>query len=188
MDINGLIYIYYNNDTDKVLLNYYKKLLIKNASNKDEIIRIFKTKFLKDFIESSRLLINTNNLYPAALLLSSCIDILAKHYAGETTIYNVGANYLDFSNNFFAEFKLHNMSSDFYKNFRCSLVHSNSTAIDFTINDSIEVFCKSDGKKVINLSWLVLTTEKILNNYISLIECDNEKFKNFIAVQKHIYK
>lgn len=188
MDINGLIYIYYNNDTDKVLLNYYKKLLIKNDSNKDEIIRIFKTKFLKDFIESSRLLINTNNLYPAALLLSSCIDVLSKHYAGQIRHGNVGANYEKFSNDFFNEFKAHNMSLDFYHNFRCSLVHSNSTTIDFTTSDLVEVFCKSDGKKVINLNWLVLTTEKILNSFISLIEHDNEKFKNFIAVQKHIYK
>lgn len=188
MDINGLIYIYYNNDTDKILLNDYKKLLIKNDSNKNEIINIFKRKFLKDFIESSKLLINTNNLYPAALLLSTCIDILAKHYAGETSDNNIGKNYRAFSDNFFTEFKTHNMSLDFYHNFRCSLVHSNSTTIDFTTSDLIEVFCKSDGKKVINLNWLVLTTEKILNNYISLIEYDNEKFKNFIAVQKHIYK
>lgn len=188
MDINGLIYIYYNNDTDKILLNDYKKLLIKNESNKDTIIKIFKTKFLKDFIESSELLINTNNLYPAALLLSTCIDILAKHYAGETSGDNIGKNYRAFSDNFFTEFKTHNMSPDFYKKFRCSLVHSNSTTIDFTTNDEIKTFYKSSSKKIINLNWLLLTTKNILDSFISLIERDDKKFKNFIAVQKHIYK
>lgn len=187
MDINGLIYIYYD-DTDKILLNDYKKLLIKNDSNKDKIINIFKTKFLKDFIESSKVLINTNNLYPAALLLSTCIDILAKHYAGETSNDNIGKNYRAFSDNFFTEFKTHNMSPDFYKKFRCSLVHSNSTTIDFTTSDEVKTFYKSRFKKVINLNWLLLTTEHILNNFISLIEQDHKKFKNFIAVQKHIYK
>lgn len=186
MDINGLIYIYYNTNTDNILLESYKKLLETN--NKTEIIRDFQRKFFKDFILSSESLIKTNNLYPAALLLSTCIDILAKHYAGETTDSNVGINYRDFSNKFFTEFKTYNMSFDFYKNFRCSLVHSNSTCIDFTTSSYVEKFCKSDSKKVINLNWLLSTTKDILREFISLIERDDEKFENFITVQKHIYK
>lgn len=186
MDIEGKIYIYYENDgsENNVLLKDYKEYLKNENCNKDKICKIFKKKFLKDFIESSTILIDEFNLYPAGLLLSSGIDVLAKNYTGNSKNKNIGENYKKFFEEYFEEYKLFR----FYNQFRCGLVHSGTTPIDFTVDNEIKTMYEGNGKQVINLNCLRKSVKNSFKCYMKELKSNDEIYQNFIKVQKKIYE
>lgn len=186
MEINNILYIYYEEDGKKIKLKDYKILLSDSSKNKEKIIEIFKMKFEKDFLLSSAELLKTNNLYPAAMILASSLDVLAKHYFGEEISKGIGDKYKEFIRKYFEEFQNTNLVNKVYHNFRCSLVHSNSAKIDFTLNKEIPDIYNKSGKIVFNLNWLLLKINTILNEYLKTLE-QEYYFENFKSVQEEIY-
>ena len=200
MNINNHIYIYYiknpNNEVDtkeSILLKDYQEYLNEASKNKEKIINIFEKKFINDFIESIDILLENFKLYSISLIITSAIDVLAKHYTGNTSNSNIGANYQSFFDEFLKKFfNLTKISSeitnDFYNNFRCSITHSNSTKIEITIdNDTTKNCFEQDGKIILNLMWLNTILEKILYEYLSELKNNDTLYNKFIEVQKVIY-
>lgn len=202
MNINEHIYIYYiknsNNEIDKeksILLEKYQKYLNEANENKEKIINIFEKKFINDFIESVNILLGSFKLYSISLIITSAIDVLAKHYTGNTSNGNVGTTYKSFFNKFFEKHidflnsdKKKELEDNFYNNFRCSITHSNSTKIEITIdNDTTKNCFEQDGKIILNLMWLNTILEEILYEYLSELKNNDTLYNKFIEVQKVIY-
>lgn len=185
MNIDGKIYIYGDKKAGVLLIDYAKNL---EDENKTEILEIFKKKYENDFIKSVRILLKHKIQYLAAILLSSGIDVLAKHYTGNISIGDIGDKYIEFLEIYFNSLKLKfDLKQDFYKKFRCSLVHSNSSVIDFTLDKEISKFDTQHGRKVINLNWLLEELKKVFNQYMQELESDNGLYENFLKVEKTLY-
>lgn len=182
MNINGKIYIYGSGEKGVKLIDYVG---ILKGENKREILKIFKKKYENDFIKSVRILLKHKSQYPAAILLSSGIDVLAKHYTENISNDYIGKKYIKFFEEYFKE--LVEFGVDLYHNFRCSLVHSNSSVIDFTLDKEISKFDTQHGRKVINLNWLLGELQKIFNQYMKELESDDDLYGKFINVEKALY-
>lgn len=195
MRVEDFIYIY-KGPIDEMKLEEYIDYFSNVNENKEEIIYIFKKKFEYDFLESSQLLIENNYLYPVSMILANSIDTLAKHYTGNCSHKKTGSKFEEFfrmelgeklrGEN--SEVDLETLVEQFYKEFRCSITHSNSTSLQFTIDKEISNICLQDNILVINLEHLRKSIERALEEYISLLRTDNTYFEKFIKVQKKIYK
>ena len=173
-------------------INYFSNV----DENKEEIINIFKKKFEYDFLESSQLLIENNYLYPVSMILVNSIDTLAKHYTGNCSHFNIKVNFKEFfrmelgkklcGEN--SEVDLETLVEQFYKEFRCSITHSNSTSLQFTIDEQISKVCLQDNILVVNLKDLRESIGRALDEYINLLRTNNNYFSKFIEVQKKIYE
>lgn len=193
MDINNELYIYYigENNKNNIKLRDHRKLLKecennRNEENKKKLIENFRKKFFRDFIESSRELIDNNNLYPALIILLSGIDVLAKHYKGSTTTRDIGINYTAFMNEIMKIKE--NISENIYRDFRCCLIHSGSTPISFTLSKNIERINDDEEKIVINLNYFFRKVKEGFEYYLEIIKKDEVDFDNFLKVQKKLYK
>ena len=182
MNIDGKIYIYGRGETG-VLLTKYTEIL--ECENKTKILEIFKKKYKNDFIESIKFLLNQEKQYPAAILLSSGIDVLAKHYTENISGDDIKKKYIKFFKEYFKD--LEEFGADFYYNFRCSLVHSNSSVIDFTLDKEILKFNIQHRRKVINLNWLLEELQEIFNQYMKELESDDDLYEKFLNVEKALY-
>lgn len=193
MDINNELYIYYigENNKNNIKLRDHRKLLKecennRNEENKKKLLKNFRKKFSRDFIKSSKKLIDDNNLYPALIILLSGIDVLAKHYNGNTTTRSIGKNY-----KLFMQKVMHiekELSEDIYNNFRCSLIHSGSTPVSFTISENIREIVRDNGKIIIELKYFFGEVLKSFQSYLKLIKKNEKFFNKFLAVQKELYK
>lgn len=194
MRVENHIYIY-KGPTDEMKLEEYINYFSNVDENKEEIINTFKKKFEYDFLESSQLLIENNYLYPVSMILVNSIDTLAKHFTGNCSHKKIGDNFEEFfrmelgeklcGEN--SEVDLETLVEQFYKEFRCSITHSNSTSLQFTIDEQISKVCLQDNILVINLKDLRESIGRALDEYINLLRTDNTYFKKFIKVQKKIY-
>lgn len=196
MNINDIIYIY-KVEEDKVLLKDYQKLLKSSVENKEEIIKIFTKKFKYDFFESSKLLVANNNLYPTLMILVNSIDVLAKHYSENIKGECIADNYKRFFNDIiFPIFQAEKISisekfqekllNKFYYDLRCGITHSNSTKIEFTI-DNRKRFIKQDKNFLININFLIKIIKEAFYKYIILVKKDDKVYNKFINVQKFLY-
>lgn len=185
MNINNHIYIY-KSLNDEMLLEDYVKLL--KANEKEKLIKIFKKKYIEDFIESSDILIRYKKLYSVSTILVSAIDVLAKHYTGSINKNNIGNNYEEFLKKYFDELKtIFDLKKEFYGQFRCSIVHSNSSVIDFTIDEEIKTFEEQGGRKVINLNWLKEKVSGVLNEYMEEVKTNEDLYNKFLNTEKSLY-
>lgn len=195
MRVKDFIYIYKGPNSNMLLEDYINYFSNVNK-NKEEIINTFKKKFEYDFLESSQLLIENNYLYPVSMILVNSIDTLAKHFTGNCSNDEIGPNFRKFFRKKLVN-KLLGRNSEvgsgtlveqFYKEFRCSITHSNSTSLQFTIDEEISKVCLQDNILVINLEHLRESIGRALEEYISLLRTDNNYFSKFVEVQKKIYK
>lgn len=194
MRVKDFIYIY-KGPTDEMKLEEYINYFSNVDANKEEIIETFEKKFKYDFLESSQLLMEDNYLYPVSMILVNSIDTLAKHYTGNCSHFNIKVNFEKFFRDKLidkllgenSEVDSETLVEQFYKEFRCSITHSNSTSLQFTIDEEISKVCLQDNIVVINLEHLRESIGRALEEYISLLRTDNTYFEKFIEVQKKIY-
>lgn len=195
MRVENFIYIYKGPNSD-MLLERYIEYFSNVDKNKKEIINTFKKKFEYDFLESSQLLIENNYLYPVSMILVNSIDTLAKHYTGNSSNDEIGPNFRKFFRKKLvnkllgrnSEVGSGNLVEQFYKEFRCSIIHSNSTSLQFTIDEEISKVCLQDNILVINLEHLRESIRRALDEYINLLRTNNNYFSKFVEVQKKIYE
>lgn len=194
MRVENHIYIY-KGPYSKMSLENYVNYFSNVDENKEEIINTFEKKFKYDFLESSQLLIDNNYLYPVSMILVNSIDTLAKHYTGNCSDDEIGPIFRKFFRERLVK-KLREENSkisskslvkQFYKEFRCSITHSNSTSLHFTIDKEISNICLQDNILVINLEHLRESIGRALEEYISLLRTNSTYFEKFIEVQKKIY-
>lgn len=195
MRVENHIYIYkgpYSKMSLEDYINYFSDI----DKNKEEIINTFKKKFEYDFLESSQLLIENNYLYPVSMILVNSIDTLAKHFTGNCSNDEIGPNFRKFFRKKLvnkllgrnSEVDSETLVEQFYKEFRCSITHSNSTSLQFTIDEEIFKVCLQKNILVINLEHLRESIGRALEEYINLLRTNNNYFSKFVEVQKKIYK
>ncbi|MGL4999966.1 MAG: hypothetical protein ACRC5T_13465 [Cetobacterium sp.] len=191
MNIKNYIYIL-KTRAREIKLHEYIKILNENKNKKSEIIEIFFLKFNEDYISSIELLLQNEKMYSASLNIVSAIDVLAKHYSDDKG--GVGDRYGRFLEKYFTslkkflnEDKIDKSKDEFYNNFRCGIVHSNSSVIDFTLDDEISKFTKQDGRKVINLTWLFKELKRVLEEYKTNLETDESVYTKFLTIEKNLY-
>lgn len=194
MRVKDFIYIY-KGPNDDMLLENYIDYFSNIMENKEKIIDTFEKKFKYDFLESSQFLINNDYLYPVSMILVNSIDTLAKHYTGNCSHNKIGSNFKMFFKerlvkkllNENSKVDLETLVEQFYKEFRCSITHSNSTSLQFTTDEQISKVFLEDNILVINLKDLRESIRNVLEEYINLLRTNENYFKKFIKVQKNIY-
>ncbi|MEG1338683.1 hypothetical protein [Cetobacterium sp.] len=184
MNINNYIL---KTEKKEIKLEEYIDLL-NNDDDKNEIIDIFITKFKEDYTSSIDLLLENKKMYTASLVIVSAIDILAKHYSGSDKLGGVGERYKKFLEIYFKELiGSFDLEKEIYTNFRCGITHSNSSAIDFTLDSEIKTFESQDGRKVINLGWLLKKLKEVIKQYKKELLEVEDIYINFLNVERNLY-
>ena len=106
---------------------------------------------------------------------------------GRTTNHNIGENYKKFIINNLKEYK--DIVEELYSEFRCSMIHSNSSNLNFTCNKMMNAeMTKSDLGIVININKMHCIIKKFIINYQDQLKKNNNLYDNFIKVCNKLYK